>query len=83
MPNPIFSRIAGANKAPAENNNMMNVFNSIKAMAQGNVQGMAQMMMNSNPQFAQFVSQNQGKSFEQIASENGIDVNQLKSILNR
>ena len=83
MPNPIFSKIAGAVKPPAVNNNMLNVLNGVKAMSQGNVQGMARMMMNSNPQFAQFVNQNKGKSFEQIASENGIDVNQLKSILNR
>ncbi len=83
MPNPIFSKIAGAVKPPAVNNNMLNVLNGVKAMSQGNVQGMARMLMNSNPQFAQFVNQNQGKSFEQIASENGIDVNQLKSILNR
>lgn len=31
-------------------------------------------MMKSNPQFAQFVEQNRGKSPEQIAKENGIDL---------
>lgn len=31
-------------------------------------------MMQSNPQFAAFVSQNKGKSPEQIARENGIDL---------
>lgn len=31
-------------------------------------------MMQSNPQFAAFVSQNKGKSPEQIAKENGIDL---------
>lgn len=33
-----------------------------------------QSMMRSNPQFAQFVEQNRGKSPEQIAKENGIDL---------
>lgn len=33
-----------------------------------------QSMMKSNPQFAQFVEQNRGKSPEQIAKENGIDL---------
>lgn len=37
-------------------------------------------MLNSNPQFRQFVAENQGKSPEQIASEHGIDLEQIKRL---
>lgn len=36
-------------------------------------------LMSSNPMFRQFIEQNQGKSPEQIARENGIDFSALKS----
>lgn len=35
-------------------------------------------LMQKNPQFRQFVESNRGKTPEQIASENGIDINLLK-----
>lgn len=35
-------------------------------------------LYNNNPQFRQFVDANKGKSPEQIAQENGIDINLLK-----
>lgn len=35
-------------------------------------------LMNNNPQFKAFVKANEGKSVEQIARENGIDINLLK-----
>lgn len=38
----------------------------------------AAQMMRNNPQFAEFMRANQGKSPEQIAIENGIDPNLLK-----
>ena len=46
----------------------------------GNPQGMYDQMMQNNPQFADFVRRNQGKSAEQIARENGIDPNLLKNL---
>lgn len=39
------------------------------------------MMMQINPQFAQFVSQNQGKSLEQIAKDYGVDFNLIKQFI--
>jgi hypothetical protein len=49
-------------------------------MLQGkNPSAVMQSMLNNNPQFAQFVQMNKGKSPEQIAKENGIDFEQIKS----
>lgn len=38
-------------------------------------------MMNKNPQFRQFVEANKGKSVEQIAQENNIDMNLLRQFM--
>jgi len=46
-----------------------------------NPEALFQTMLNSNPQFAQFVQQNQGKTVEQIASAYGIDLNQIQQLL--
>ena len=37
--------------------------------------------MRTNPQFAQFVKANQGKTPEQIAAENGIDYSTVRSLM--
>lgn len=51
-------------------------------MIQGkNPQAVYNMMMQSNPQFAQFVNQNQGKSLEQIAKDYGVDFNLIKQFI--
>lgn len=38
-----------------------------------NPQAIFQNLMQSNPQFQKFMNDNQGKSLDQIAKENGID----------
>ena len=40
-----------------------------------------QALLRSNPQFSEFVRQNAGKSPEQIARENGIDLGQVMQLL--
>lgn len=40
-------------------------------------------MLNSNPQFRQFVEENKGKSPEQIAKEHGIDYNEVIKLASR
>lgn len=47
----------------------------------GGPEAFARQMMESNPSFKSFVEANQGKTPEQIAQENGIDFNQVKSLL--
>lgn len=39
---------------------------------------LAQQMMESNPQFRQFVEQNKGKSPDQIAREHGFDLGKFR-----
>lgn len=41
----------------------------------------AQLMAQRNPQFAAFLQQNQGKTPEQIAAENGIDMNFVRELM--
>lgn len=51
-------------------------------MVKGNPQGLANMVQ-SNPKFNQFVANNKGKSVEQIARENGLDINMVRSLIGR
>ena len=41
----------------------------------------AQLMAQRNPQFAEFLRQNQGKSPEQIAADYGIDMNFVRELM--
>ena len=47
----------------------------------GNPQGMYEQLMRTNPQFADFVRQNQGKTPEEIAKEHGIDYGMIQKFL--
>ena len=58
----------------------MQMLSAIKQMAGGNPEAFAQRLMQNNPQFADFVRQNQGKTLQQIATENGIDPSILTSV---
>lgn len=46
-----------------------------------NATGMYEQLMKNNPKFAKFVEDNQGKTPEQIATENGIDPMVLKYLM--
>lgn len=56
-------------------------------MLGGNPQGMLQQVMRNNPelyqQFQQFMANNQGKTLEQVARENGIDYASIRQVLGR
>lgn len=58
---------------------------AIKQMVGGNPQGMLQQLMHSNPvmyqRFQQFMADNQGKTPEQVARENGIDYEQIRKVM--
>ncbi len=49
--------------------------------AKGDPRGVFNQLMRTNPRFAQFVRANQGKTPEQIASENGIDYSAVRSLM--
>jgi signal-transduction protein with cAMP-binding, CBS, and nucleotidyltransferase domain len=60
-------------------NSIFNVINMVKNM--GNPSALAQNLMQNNPDFNDFVNNNQGKTLEQIANENGIDYNLIKRFM--
>lgn len=61
---------------------MMGQLKQMMGMLKGhNPQQLAQTFAQRNPQFAEFVRQNQGKTPEQIAFENGIDMNMVRELM--
>lgn len=59
------------------NNKMAQTMQVMKMLRSGNPEQIAQQMMQNNPQFRKFVEANKGKSPQQVAQENGIDLNQF------
>ena len=61
---------------------MMQMVNGIKQMANGkNPDTVMKLFAQKNPQFAQFLRDNQGKSPEQIARDYGLDWNMVHNFL--
>lgn len=71
MANPILQKL----------NKPQNSMSHLLQMAKGNPQGVYDQLMQTNPQFAQFVHENHGKTPEQIAREHGINPTMLKSFM--
>lgn len=71
MPNPII-------QAMQNSKNLIGTLNNIK---NGNVDSVFNQMMQSNPNFRQFVNENQGMSAEQIATKYGIDMSIVNSLM--
>ena len=71
MANPILQKL----------NRPQNSMSNLLQMAKGNPQGVFEQMMQTNPQFAQFVHDNQGKTPDQIAREHGINPAMLKKFM--
>ena len=60
----------------------MNQLNQIRNVLNGNnPDDIFNALMNNNPKFRSFVEGNKGKSLEQIAKENNIDLNMIKSMM--
>lgn len=76
--NPLAMAMQGANSPM---NKMAQLASLIKMLRSGNPDQIAQQMMQSNPQFRQFVEANKGKTPEQVAQEHGIDLNQFKGMM--
>lgn len=67
--NPLASMM---NNAPQ--NPMANILQMLKS---GDPNQIAARLMQSNPQFKQFVEANKGKTPEQVASEHGVNLSQI------
>lgn len=73
--NPLMMAMQGSNSKMAQAMQVM------KMLRSGNPEQIAQQMMQSNPQFRQFVEANKGKTPEQVAREYGVDLNQIKGMM--
>ena len=83
--NPMLDVLGGASRQSIPQNNPMAMMGQIRQMVgmlKGqNPQQVAQLMAQRNPQFAAFLQQNQGKTPEQIAAENGIDMGFVRELM--
>lgn len=52
-------------------------------MFDGNPQGLMNQLMRTNPQFAQFVAQNQGKTPQQAFRDNGLDFSEVQQLIRK
>lgn len=75
MRNPILQAISGRAQ---KSNNLLGVLASLKS---GNPDAIYQQMMQTNTQFAQFVNDNKGKSPDQIARENNVDMGLFHNLI--
>lgn len=75
--NPLMAMMGGGNMP-----NMLSQINSIKQMLRGQDPNMImQNFARQNPQFAQFLRDNQGKSPEQIAQAYGLNWSEIQQFL--
>lgn len=58
-----------------------NVIGNVINLSKGNPEAFFRQLMSSNPQFRNFINSNQGKTAEQIARENGIDINAVYKMM--
>ena len=78
MQNPILQMLNGNSQM----NQMMNKLSQLKSLMSGkNPDDVYNFMLQNNPQFKQFVNDNQGKSVEDIALAYDIDLNLLKQFM--
>ena len=83
--NPMLDMLSGASRQATPQNNPLAMMGQLKQMV-GMIRGqdprqVAQLMAQRNPQFAEFLRQNQGKSPEQIAADYGIDMNLVRELI--
>lgn len=81
MVNPILQMLNARNPAAKNSNNLLARVMEIKQLLSGQpVEAVYNRLLQNNPQFAQFVQQNQGKSMDDLAKEYGIDPQMLQSM---
>lgn len=72
--NPLLNAMSG-NRS---NDGLVQILSMLKS---GNPEQIAQNLMQRNPQFKAFMEANKGKTPEQVARENGLDLSQIKNML--
>ena len=66
---------------PRQQSQLAERVNAVKGMAKGDPSALMRSLMQTNPRFAQFVAQNQGKTPEEAFREHGLDYSQVKRLL--
>lgn len=61
-------------------NPLQSAMRAVDMMRHANPEQVMRTMIRDNPQFAEFINANKGKSPEQIAGEHGIDINAIKQM---
>jgi len=61
----------------------MNQLDILRMMRLGKPQDIYNRLLQTNPQFKKFVEDNKDKTPEQIAQENGVDINMLQQLMNK
>lgn len=67
--------------SPSSPSGMGGIASVVSALRRNDPQTLMESMARSNPQFAQFVNDNRGKSPEQIAREHGIDLDSIRKMV--
>lgn len=80
MLNPILQML-NANNRQNQNNLMQRISVAKSVLSGKNPQTVYNALMQSNPQFRQFVKNNEGKTIEDLALEYDIDLNLLKQFM--
>lgn len=82
MQNPMLAALNVTANRQKRMNNIFATLSAVKSFLTGkNPDAVFNQMLQSDPQFAQFVKDNKDKSPEQIAQENGLDLNMIKTLL--
>lgn len=82
MSNPILKMLATS--VMQRNPDLANSMNLIKQFCGNKKDASAtfNQLMQSNPQFRQFINQNSGKSLEEISKAYGLDIELVKEVIN-
>lgn len=75
--NPLMQSMGGMMGGQMGGNNFSQIAGIARMLKSGNPEQIAQSLMQQNPQFRAFVEANKGKSPEQVARENGVDLGQI------
>lgn len=76
--NPLMQAMGGAVfNNPTNLEGFSKALQAMQMLKSGNPEQIAQSLMQQNPQFKAFVEANKGKTPEQVARENGVDLGQI------
>ena len=64
-------------------NSLLKKIDTVRRLAGGDPQAAYNQLLESNPKFKKFIEDNQGKTPEQVAQENGLDYSVIMGILGR